>query len=117
VSSADNDRLTPDDLELLAALDRAERMLPELKPSGLLALRGVAEEIAKGVGRLRRQLGSDNYAVERLAASAATLDALVRPTAGELVRRAGLSVEDALDLTDEAARAFDARAGEEQRWL
>jgi hypothetical protein len=54
--------------------------------------------MADDLGRLRRA-GVENYALERLGNSLETLDAMLRPSAGQLYRR-GWSVREALAVVD-----------------
>lgn len=60
--------------------------------------------IADDVGRLRR-LGVEHYALERMAHNLDSLDAMLRPSAGQLVRE-GLSVHDALGVVDRQRAAL-----------
>jgi hypothetical protein len=66
------------------------------------------EEAARDISRLRRRVTSDydSHLVERLADRVEALDAVIWPTAGELVRD-GLPVDNALARVD--ARAFELR--------
>jgi hypothetical protein len=72
------------------------------------------DEVAADVGRLRRQLhlepdSSASFALDRIASHVEDLDLMLRPAAGDLVRR-GAAVDDAL-------RTVDARTRELHRLL
>ena len=72
------------------------------------------DSLAADLGRLRRRLEPGSYAAdlaERIAGHVDSLDAMLAPTAAELVK-AGVSVEDALEAVDGRSHALRRMLGE-----
>lgn len=65
----------------------------------------LVDRLAGDVGRARRRVDAESslmFTIDRVAGGLELLDAMLRPSAGELVRR-GMPVDDAIELVDRRA--------------
>lgn len=71
--------------------------------TGLEPVLDLVDRLAGDVGRARRRATAETslaYALDRIAGDVESLDLMLRPCAGELHRRRGMPVDDAIALVD-----------------